>query len=378
VTGCENNARLVAAIYDAALDPRQWPQVLGQLAERFHSASAHLSFENTAGTQGRLISYGTDPVNSRRYADYYVTRNVLWQRIVKRGLENVVTDRIIMPKEELERSEFYNDFLKPQEGEEILASLAVRGANGGTSLTLWRPQRFGIWDREEMDALAELTPHLRRAVELNGSLGEVRLVHALACEALNRLDRGVMLLDSNARILFANCAAEALLGDGAGLRLEEHRLAAGRPAETTALRQLIAETGRSGAGGALAIPRERRSALTVFAVAVTPQSIPECADPTGVLILVRDPETAAEPSLAAFARHFGLTPSQAAVAKEVTHGDGVAAAAKRLGISYGTARAHLLQAFQKTGTRRQAQLTRMMLEWNERGAISGAEALSNG
>jgi len=63
---------------------------------------------------------------------------VLWERVVQRRLENVVTDRIVMP-----RSEFYNEFLKPQGGEEILISTAVKRAESGTTLTRWRPQRLG-------------------------------------------------------------------------------------------------------------------------------------------------------------------------------------------------------------------------------------------
>jgi nitrogen-specific signal transduction histidine kinase len=71
----------------------------------------------------------------------------------------------------------------------------------------------------------------------------------LGREALDRLDGGIILVDSKACVLFANRAAEALLADGAGLRIEDHMLAARRSDDTAALRQMIEETGLYGSGG---------------------------------------------------------------------------------------------------------------------------------
>jgi DNA-binding CsgD family transcriptional regulator len=59
---------------------------------------------------------------------------------------------------------------------------------------------------------------------------------------------------------------------------------------------------------------------------------------------------------------FGRTPAQAGLAREILQGDGVQAAAERLGISRATARTHLLEVFQKTGTSRQAELVRVILQ----------------
>ena len=58
---------------------------------------------------------------------------------------------------------------------------------------------------------------------------------------------------------------------------------------------------------------------------------------------------------------FGLTPTEAAVAVEVLEAHGRQAAADRLPISLATARTHLAHVFDKTGTRRQAELVRLLL-----------------
>lgn len=59
---------------------------------------------------------------------------------------------------------------------------------------------------------------------------------------------------------------------------------------------------------------------------------------------------------------FAFTPAEAAFALEIVKGDGRQAAADRLGITVGTARSHLSSIFDKTGSRRQAELVRLLLD----------------
>lgn len=64
-------------------------------------------------------------------------------------------------------------------------------------------------------------------------------------------------------------------------------------------------------------------------------------------------------------RRFGLTRAEAILALEICKGDGRAAAAKRCGISVSTAHTHLNRIFSKTGTRRQAELLRLLLNHSQ-------------
>jgi DNA-binding CsgD family transcriptional regulator len=68
---------------------------------------------------------------------------------------------------------------------------------------------------------------------------------------------------------------------------------------------------------------------------------------------------------------YGLTPAEAAVALAVLRGEGVRAIADGLGISVATARTHLHRIFEKTGTERQAELVRLIL--NSRVLLKRAE-----
>ncbi|MBY0398607.1 MAG: helix-turn-helix transcriptional regulator, partial [Thermoleophilia bacterium] len=58
---------------------------------------------------------------------------------------------------------------------------------------------------------------------------------------------------------------------------------------------------------------------------------------------------------------FGFTPAEAALAVDILAGNDLAASATRRRITRNTARVHLRHLFEKTGTRRQAELVRLLL-----------------
>ena len=83
--------------------------------------------------------------------------------------------------------------------------------------------------------------------------------------------------------------------------------------------------------------------------------------PAAVLI-ISDPEMETRARAERLRERFAFTRAEAAFALEIVKGDGRKAAADRLGITVGTARSHLTRIFDKTGSRRQAELVRLLLD----------------
>jgi DNA-binding CsgD family transcriptional regulator len=230
-----------------------------------------------------------------------------------------------------------------------------------------RPYAEGDFDATETTLFAELIPHLQRAVQLQLRLTGLNGVPEVSAEILNRLLQGVILLDGEGRVIFANRAAEDILRAGHGLILERDGLRAEIPGETRTLRRILADCaaprpGLGGAGERLRLSRAHGLPLTVLVVphrsrfgwidVVRPRAI----------LFITDPEANAAVSQQALREDFGLTPGEAAVAVEILEADGLQAAARRLGISLATAHTHLAHVFDKTGTRRQAELVRLILQ----------------
>jgi DNA-binding CsgD family transcriptional regulator len=80
------------------------------------------------------------------------------------------------------------------------------------------------------------------------------------------------------------------------------------------------------------------------------------------ILFITDPEQTVLVRSEWLRQDFGLTPAEAGFTREILKADGVQAAADRLGISLATARTHLAHVFDKTGTRRQAELVRLILQ----------------
>lgn len=257
----------------------------------------------------------------------------------------------------------------------IGAKLFVEGPVS-TFLGLVRPYSRGDFEETEIKLFAALVPHFQRAVQLQVRLAGLDAPSIGSAEILNRLLQGVLLVDARAQVIFANRAAETLLRSGGGLSLGRDGLYADIPHETRRLRQMITDSAKprdehGSAGGRFRVSRGDRAPLTVLVA-------PHCSRfgwidilrPTAILFIT-DPEQAAIVGNGWLREDFGLTPAEAGFAVEISKGDGLQATANRLGVSLTTVRTHLAHVFDKTGTRRQAELVRLILQGQS--ATSGAD-----
>ncbi len=192
-----------------------------------------------------------------------------------------------------------------------------------------------------------------------------------ALEGFDKLQQGFLLVDAEARPLFANRIAQALLDAGDGLRLEAGAVSASDADSGRTLRGLVSSCAVAAdvaTGGELML--RRKTGRLPLGVLVTPvsQETATAALPWTIsrhpvaIVLVSDPETEMRARLDSLQQRFGLTPAEAAFALEIVKGDGRQAAADRLGITVGTARTHLSSIFDKTGSKRQAELVRLLLQ----------------
>jgi DNA-binding CsgD family transcriptional regulator len=351
--------QLIGETYDAAADLTRWPQVLEHIADAFGAEEAALGMVSPVAVPW-LIAPRSDPDFLRSYSEYYHSRNLFWRNMSRLPVGTGATDTMVMPKSELQASEFYNDWSKPQ------GYLSVMGA----TLFLedgWRTE-FVVPGKHEFEAehlklYNAIAPHLVRAVQLNQRLARSAIGHASAAAALDRLEQGVLLTDTKARVVFANRATQSLFAEGA-LKLRERVVCAQAAADTAALHGMIAgcaDATQIDAGGYLPVARGSGRPLSLLVIPMrSPIPWLPQAQPAAV-IFITDPERAALPEAAQLQRQFGFTPAESRFVVEILKGDGIAAAAERLGILPGTARTHLHRVLAKTGTRRQADLVRLIL-----------------
>jgi DNA-binding CsgD family transcriptional regulator len=108
----------------------------------------------------------------------------------------------------------------------------------------------------------------------------------------------------------------------------------------------------------------RPSGKSPYNVAVAPVSGRYQALSTlrpAVCIVITDPDAQQPLPGVRLQNLFGLTKAEARLAVLLASGNDLRSAAAQLQITYGSARARLIKIFQKTDTRRQSELIRLLL-----------------
>ena len=234
-----------------------------------------------------------------------------------------------------------------------------------------RPRHHDPFSRREVARFRATMSHIVRAIRVQRALRVRDFRQDAAIAALDRQQRGVVMVDEAAHILFANASAKSLLDDGHGVQLRGGRLSTAAGGDR--LEALVASCAHGawtpdGPGGALAVRRDGgRSPLHILVAPVCMNGATADMPWLGLrrpvaILTITDPDAEAERCRCALQRRFRLTPAEAAFALEIAKGDGRDAAAARRGISVSTAHAHLASIFEKTGAHRQAELARIVLD----------------
>ncbi|WP_156681116.1 helix-turn-helix transcriptional regulator [Sphingomonas profundi] len=256
----------------------------------------------------------------------------------------------------------------------------LEGGDGGIHLVLAMPVQqvpghsqlvisavFEAMDAAERGAAEQV--YLRRRPFAVGyfrlwQLDRARMRRMVALEAaLNRFDLGIILLDRDGRIAFANSAAETVLLDADGLRRHRGGIAATGLQDAIKLRAAVEHI--AGADGAatraplLMLARAQRPSLVV---SVMPLDEPpaEASDVTAILYIL-DPALDTEQLLQPICRLYHLTPVETKLSCLLTGGATLAEAAVSMKIKEHTAKSCLKQVFAKTRTNRQADLIRTLM-----------------
>ena len=190
------------------------------------------------------------------------------------------------------------------------------------------------------------------------------------CQALDYVTLGVVLLDGQAQILFANRAARSLARESDGLLLED-MVTSSRAQDTKALRATIDVAIASGLSGedqvsCLSIPRPsgRRDLLLLacpLAVNRAREGAAEDARVPAVVVFVSDPERRPRVPDDVLASLFGLTRAESQIAMKLAEGGRMEEIAASLNVSKTTVAYHMRNIFQKTDTHRQAELVALVL-----------------
>ena len=363
---------LVGSIYDAALDGDLWPNILNRIGDAVGGPQVMFGIYDPAIGLTNLLAPRIDPELTRSLVDW-APRNPLLPLGADQPPGKVFTCGDFITPEDFTGTAFYHEWWLAAgfDTEPLTTNLLVDGAASGIFTS------YGLLNRSPFDSsqkrlFAVLAQHLVRAVALQRRL-HLTIANGSALAGLDELQQGFLLVDGEARLLFVNRVARALLDARDGMRLEAGAFSASDADAARTLRGLIASCAgeanvATDCGGDIALQRGAgRLPLDVLVIPIRPEtamaSIPWAFPQRAVaIVLVSDPEAEIRARVESLRDRFGLTPAEATFALEIIKGDGRQATADRLGITVGTARSHLSKIFDKTGVRHQAELVRLLMQ----------------
>lgn len=184
--------------------------------------------------------------------------------------------------------------------------------------------------------------------------------------ALNNTDVGILLVDAQGQVTFANDVAESLLAQHDGLRRKGDALFGARLADTLRLQAALEhaispDPHQIGKPISPVVALHRAAGRPLLAAIVAAEGEHDVVGASAAVIYVVDPDqdlrTVVEPAC----KLYGLSPVETRLACLLANGTSLAESAKAMRVTEQTARSYLKQVFIKTDTNRQAELVRLML-----------------
>jgi DNA-binding CsgD family transcriptional regulator/PAS domain-containing protein len=352
-------SRALDSIYEAALEPKLWPQALQTVADCFGDVGAVLGWRRGDGSFVTLSSPDLDAMQ-KDYDEKWRWQDIRAARFAEHSFlsgSGGMTDLDVMSEEEIETLPFYTEFLAPYGLCWSAVSFFVPDPEIAAGLGVLRAKGKPPYSLEELNLLEKLARHLEQSLRLSMRLFEAESSNLGMREVLNRLGVGVLAIDRDFGVVFANSVAQR--GGLVVFAGEAEASVLTLKARQRIERALTQANADNGLPAKVFLERDDNgSPLTLHVLPVTDGSVAahEMLARARALVLVVDSRGDAPPDPALVRDVLSLTLGEARVASLIGSGLSPKSAAEKLGIAESTTRTVLKRVFAKTGVSRQSEL----------------------
>jgi DNA-binding CsgD family transcriptional regulator len=366
----EELSRVVGDVYDASLDPGLWPTAIESICRYVGAASASLHSQNAISrATDALFWWGEEPSAPhyfKAYVDTYGRINPIFPGVIFFDVERPVAVPEVISCEEFVETRFFREWLAPQSLMDGLFTNLEKGASSCAVFTAMRRAGQGPVDERMRKRYELITPHVRRAMLIGKALDLRRLEAATLADTLDELASGVLIVDAAGRIIHANLSGHRLMAEGGLLRAANGRLAAIEPGGRSLIEAFAAAEGGDAAvgKGGLAIELTARDGERYLAHVLPLTSGARrragASYAATAALFVRKAGLDLPSPPEAVAGRFNLTSAEVRVLFAIVQIGGVPEVAPVLGVSEQTVKSHLHHIYAKTGTKRQADLVKLV------------------
>ncbi len=355
-------ARLIFRLTDAAVSPDAWASALTALGDSFGGSACGFTINDPARRHTEVsVSTRLDPGDIERYNQHF-------HKIDLFTLNGITTARAGTPvfashqwieDAVMESSEFYNDFLAPQDIFFNLGAVVSGPDPVGTFITFLRSRQKGPFSAEECLVLQRLIPHLRNAVHLHRLLRTAQITNSWR----ESLHEGIVVVSASGILLEMNQTALRLTSANDGVRITSRGLLEFSRARQGGSRRCV--TSADWATGQCpeeysALLADRPSGLQPYVVRRIPVrdsfARTVSAARASAIFEILDPEKPSRNLEHTLRQLYGLTPCEVRFAMAFAEEGDLKRVCEQLSIQVSTGRTHLQKLFLKTGVRTQVAL----------------------
>lgn len=367
----EELSRVIALIYDCAINPAQWPKALEGIGGLVGARMSSIAIVDPKNHAARFASYWSPDPNWHYWVNLFEEKfaSIMPFHGVMAVLPecepvNTATMMRLSGRNDFYESEFYRGWAEPAGLKDVVAAWVCKSPSMNCALNVHTPLEAAYVGDREISIVRLLVPHVRRAVLISDML-DMRTLEASSLKStLDLLSAAVILTDSEAEVVHANIAAKAMLRSGDPVQVKFGKLAARNDDAANALRNAIAraakseaEMGSSGLGVPVNFADGSPAIAHVLPLAAPP--VRSRLSPSVKAAVFITTTHAEQPPVEAIAALFDLTLAEQKVLASILEGRNQAETATHLGIADSTVKTHLGRIFSKTSTASQAELAQI-------------------
>ena len=200
-----NDSRLLQLIeltYAAAEDRQLWQPLLASTAQAVGGVGACVISHDLVATGEAAVLAGFDPEALILYNEYYHALDA-WalapQASWRSSAGRAVPDQTILPRRDLEKTEFY-EFVRRLGISRMMHASFESGEQGVMGISVYRSESEAPFEQPEVQFLEALVPHLRRSLRLHDVVARASREKGAALDGLDAVAHGVLLVTADARV----------------------------------------------------------------------------------------------------------------------------------------------------------------------------------
>ncbi len=356
---------LIGAIYETALNPGMWPEVMTLCARQVDGVAAHImTVDKCRESPVFLVAAGDGdlptPENQNHYLNYYVKIDPRMQVMAAAKLHEWRYCTHYLDQQYVNHNEFYQDFLLPSGGRYAMGAWINDSSSEKTVLGLHRCQGQPEFSEGERRIAEQFSRHLNRSLRLQQHTQALQDKAWLGARAIDALSLPMLIVDATASIRHLNLQAETLLKDNStsGFSSYNQRLSAQHPDDNQKLAALITQaTSTPAQGGAAFLSNGTQQAFATPLPARSP-FVQEWQINLALLVILESGKVISP--LPLLGKLYNLSPAELKCAAALLAGQTVENYAQASGLAENTVRTQIKNLQRKTGTGKQSELLALL------------------